>query len=86
MAQQTAEVHEGTASALLNSRHTEVMPDSVLAGWKCGLKQTPNKFNDIATVHEESSMDMAYAVNAMEDAGYSVVNIHFDSGVVEFQQ
>jgi len=78
--------HEGTASVLLNSDHADTMPDSVLYGWKCGLRQTPDGHNDVVTVYENDSKDMAYAVNAMEDAGYEVVNIHFDRGVVEFQQ
>jgi len=87
MAQQTdAEVHEDSAQALINSHHTENMPEAVLAGWKCGYKKFPNSTENVITVYENDSKDMAYAINAMEDAGYDVINVHFDRGVVEFMK
>jgi len=80
------EIHDGSASALIDSEHTEVMPDSVLVGWKCGLKMMPNSTENVVTVHENDSKDMAFAINEMEAAGYEVINVHFDRGVVEFMK
>lgn len=86
MTEATTDAHDGTADALLESEHAAVMPDTVLVGWKCGLKTLPNSTENVVTVHENDGKDMAYAINEMESAGYEVVNVHFDRGVVEFMK
>jgi hypothetical protein len=83
---ETTQIHEKVAPALIDSEHADVIPDDVLAGWKCGLKMVPNSTENIVTVHENDNKDMAFAINEMESVGYEVVNVHFDSGVVEFMK
>ena len=83
---QKSGLHNGSAETILETKHAGLMPDAVLQGWKCGYKLIQNSTENIVTVHENDKKDMAYAINAMEDAGYEVVNVHFERGVVEFMQ
>ena len=60
------------------------LPDAVTAGWECEI--TEGERHVYVHVHEAEDKSTAYAIGAMQEAGWEVVCVDFDDRLVSFFQ